>query len=83
MKQGYQLTGQAQYVPERELWMGVVAKIQNIEPKITMLASGCELTQEDALRWCAQTIKAMREANRLDVQAPDMYERAKIVQALH
>lgn len=71
----YFLVGSYRFVPERQEYIAVIAKQEGTT--MTVVSIGCENSEADVLEWLRETIKLMRESGRLDVQAPDMYDRAK------
>lgn len=77
----FKLVGTYKYFPERQEWIGTIAKHEGKD--LELLCVGCELTETEIGLWCANTITMMREQDRLDVQAPDMYDRAKAINRPH
>lgn len=75
------LIGNFRFVPERNEYVGVVCKQEGTE--LTVLTLGSEASEHDILMWLRQTIALMRSEGRYDVQAPDMYERARILNSLN
>jgi len=72
----YILQGAFKLVPERGEYIGVVSKIEGKD--LTVLCVGAERSEWDILDWIKNTIDLMRSSNQLDVQAPDMYDRARV-----
>ena len=69
------LVGSYKHVPDRHEYIGCVAKQQGSE--LTVLSVGCEASEHAILEWIKETIRLMRESGRTDVQASDMYDRAR------
>ena len=70
------LVGSFRHVPNgRGEYVGCVAKQQGKE--MTVLAVGCEDTEHGILDWIKNTIALMRESGKLNVQAPDKYDRMR------
>jgi hypothetical protein len=62
-------------VPSRGEYIGTVCKQEG--KNLTVLTVGAEQSEWDILDWIKNTIDLMRAEGREDVQAPDMYDRAK------
>lgn len=73
MPDEFVLVGSFNFVPERGEYVGVVCKQQGTV--LTVLNVGAEMTEMDILLWIKDTIELMRKMGRIDVQAPDMYDR--------
>lgn len=74
----YILNGSFKLVPERQEYIGVISKVEGTT--LTVVAIGAEASEFDILNWIKETIAIMRGANATNVQAPDMYDRARGVQ---
>jgi hypothetical protein len=72
----YILQGAFRFVPERAEYIGVVSKLEGKD--LTVLTIGAEQSEWDILDWIKNTIDLMRAEGKLDVQAPDMYDRARV-----
>lgn len=81
LKEGTVLVGHYKFVPERSEFIGAVASQEG--KVMTVLSIGCEDSEFAILNWIKETIRLMREAGRLDVQAPDMYDRARTLADLN
>lgn len=67
------LVAGVKYNTKKELWQGVV--VEHVDKEVTVLSVGEETTEGEILRWAGDTVQLMRNANRTDVQAPDMHDR--------
>lgn len=76
MPSEFVLVGSFKFVPERAEYIGVVCKQQG--DTLEVLTVGAEGTEMAILEWLRETIKLMREAGSVEVQAPDMYDRAGV-----
>jgi hypothetical protein len=74
------LIGSFKFDAERNEYLGMVVKQNGRE--MTVLTIGSEATEHDILVWIKQTIDLMRAEGRTDVQAPDMYDRARALASL-
>ena len=67
------LVGSYRYVAQRYEYIGIVCRQQGTTMEV--LSLGAESSEALILKWIEETIKLMRETGKLDVQAPDMYDR--------
>jgi hypothetical protein len=74
---GFFLVGSYRFVPERQEWIGMVCKQEGTD--MAVLTLGAEGSEFAIMQWVKDTIALMRESGELNVQAPDMYDRAAMV----
>ena len=71
----YFLVGHARFIAARGEWMGVVCKQQGTT--MIVLTVGAEMSEGEILIWIKETVALMRSTGTENVQAADMYDRAR------
>jgi hypothetical protein len=69
------LVGHHRFDKARGEWMGIVCKQEGTT--MTVLTIGSEMSEGEILIWLKETVALMRTAGAENVQAPDMYDRAR------
>ena len=69
------LVGHHRFVAARGEWLGVVCKQQGAT--MTVLCVGAEMSEGEILIWIKEIVALMRSTGVENVQAPDMYDRAR------
>lgn len=77
------LVGHYRFVPEKQAYVGAVASQDESNRTMTVLSIGIEESEFAILEWIKETIALMRSAGNTNVQAPDMFDRARAANTLN